>query len=206
MLRAKILRGATVSLGLCSVAVLCAIGAIGASETLGARAARAQEPTPEGIEFVGSEIPGLDTIYLRGVGSTNPGGLLRVEVWANEVTDLYGLSFVLQFPQTHFRFPKMRSTVFVEGPFLGEGGGASTVLAVRQVGQEIIIGNTRTGQVPGVSGSGLLMTLEFRGLGVAGKKRFRLRRTNAFDSSGAVAEDYSWLSGQAIVTVSESPG
>lgn len=206
MLRAKILRGATVSLELCSVAVLCAIGAIGASETLGARAARAQEPTPEGIEFVGSEMPGLDTIYLRGLGSTNPGGLLRVEVWANEVTDLYGLSFVLQFPQTHFRFPKVRSTVFVEGPFLGEGGAASTVLAVRQVGKEIIIGNTRTGQVPGVSGSGLLMTFEFRGLGVAGKKRFRLRRTNAFDSSGAVAENYSWLSGKAIVTVSESPG
>ena len=164
-----------------------------------------QEPEP-GIEFVGSGVPGLDTIYLRGIGSDDPEGLLRMEVWANEVSDLYGLSFALQFSDELFKFPKGRETVFVEGPFLAGEAGEETVPVVRQSGDEIIIGHTRIGQVEGVSGSGLLMTLEFRGRGVAGKKLFRFRNAVAFDSSGAVADRYQWLSGKAGVTVAEPPG
>lgn len=188
-----------------AISVIAALAAVAAISATSARTAGAQEPTPAGIEFVVAETPGLDTIYLRSVGSDDPEGLLLVEVWANEVTDLYGLSFSLMFPETLFRFPKARSTVFAEGPFLGESGGADTVLAVRQVGNAIVVGCTRTGQVPGVSGSGLLLTLEFRGRGVAGQKGFRLRHRKAFDSSGAVAGDYSWLSAKAIVTVSAPP-
>lgn len=189
MLRVNTLRGAA------SILVLCAIAVGGALQ--------AQDLPPEGIEFVSSGTPGLDTIYLRSAGDDNAGGLLRLEVWANEVSDLYGLSFAIQFPRALFRFPKSRARVFVEGPFLSEDGVEDTVLLVRQVGKEIIIGHTRVGETAGVSGSGLLMTLEFRGLRVAGKKPFRLRRTNAFGSSGAVAEGYAWLTGKAIVTVSE---
>lgn len=169
------------------------------------RALEGQEPSP-GIEFLSSGVPGLDTIYLRGIGSDDPERLLRMEVWANEVSDLYGLAFALQFSEKLFKFPKGRGTVFVEGPFLAADTGEESVLAVRQSGDEIIIGYTRVGQVEGVSGSGLLMTLEFRGLGVAGKKRFRFRRAAVYDSSGAVAENYSWLSGKATVTVAEPPG
>lgn len=184
-----------------------AIGLLVVGLCLGcARLARAQDEPVEGIEFVGLGTPGLDTIFLRGIGSDDAGGLLLVEVWANEVSDLFGVSFALQFPEQQFKFPKGRSTVFVEGPFLSESGAVETVLAVRQNGREIVVGHTRIRDAPGVSGSGLLMTLEFRGLGVAGSKKFRFRRPTAFDSSGAEVEDYRWLSGKAIVTVAEPPG
>lgn len=165
--------------------------------------AEAQSEALAGIEFVASGTPGLDTIYLRSSGSDDPEGVLRIEVWANEVSDLYAVSFALQFPRKYFKFPKGRSSVYVEGPFLAADGSEQTVLAVRQRGKEIIVGHTRVGEAPGVEGSGHLMTLEFRGLGVAGTKKFRFRRTTAFDSSGAAIDGYQWLSGKAIVTVAE---
>ncbi len=164
---------------------------------------QAQETPPAGIEFESSTTPGLDTIYLRSDGADSAGGLLRLEVWANEVTDLYGLGFVLQFPQSLLRFPKSREAVFIEGPFLSEDGAEDTKLLVRQVGKEITVGHSRLGENGGASGSGLLMTLEFRGRGVAGKKLFRLRRRRAFDSAGAIVENYSWLAGKVTVTVPE---
>ena len=52
-----------------------------------------------------------------------------------------------------------------------------------------------------MSGSGLLMTLEFRALGVEGKKSFRLRKTGAFDATGAELESFAWLGGKAEITV-----
>lgn len=172
----------------------------------GPASAQGEEEPIEGIEFVGADTPGLDTIYLRGTGTDDADGLLLIEVWANEVSDLYAVSFALQFPRKLFKFPKSRATVFVEGPFLGADGAEETVLAVRQNGKEIIVGHSRTGQTSGVSGSGLLMTLEFRGLEVAGTKKFRFRRAAAFDPSGEPIDAYSWLSGKATVTVLEPTG
>ncbi|MFQ5526182.1 MAG: cohesin domain-containing protein [Thermoanaerobaculia bacterium] len=169
----------------------------------GATAARTQEPVSGGIEFKAGGTPGLETIYLRGTGSTDPEGLLRIEIWVNEVTDLYGLGFALQFSQKLLKFPKSRSTVFVEGPFLSGETGQETILLVRQTGKEVIVGLSRKGEVEGVSGSGHLLTLEFRGLGVAGKKLFRLKRRNAFDSSGAAMETVSWQAGKVAVTLPE---
>ncbi|MCP4203169.1 MAG: hypothetical protein GY769_14700 [bacterium] len=199
MLRWTVFRGAALTLAICG-----SLGGMGGIGGIGGGALWAQEEAPlERIEFESAGIPGPNTIYLRGIGEDDAGGLLRLEIWANEVTDLYGLGLTIQFPKQLFRFPKSRSSVFVEGSFLSEDGDQDSVLLVRQFGKEIIIGHTRVGETAGVSGSGLLMTLEFRGLEVAGKKLFRLRRTRAFDSSGAVAEGYSWLTGKAIVTIPE---
>lgn len=186
------------------MACLCVL--VIACVAAGSNPASAQEPPVDALQFLPTGDPGLDTIYLAGSGSADPEGILKVEVWANDVSDLYGLSFALQFPRKLLKFPKGRATVFEEGAFLSEQGSVPTVLAVKQVDDEIIVGLTRVGEAPGVSGAGLLLTLEFRALGVAGKKRLRFRRRTAFDSTGAVAEQYSWLAGKVKVTVPQPAG
>lgn len=170
---------------------------------LAGTAVGAQESVTGGIEFKPTGTPGLETIYLTGVGVGDPGGFLRIEVWANEISELYGLGFALQFPHKLLKFPKSRSTLFSKGPFLSGESGDEIILLVRQVGKEIIVGLSRKGDVGGVSGSGHLMTLEFRGLEVAGKRALRFRRQSAFGPTGTEMENVSWNSGKVIVTLPE---
>ena len=170
---------------------------------IGGSAAVAQLPAPPGIDFKAEGIPGFDTIYLKGIGSEDPDGLLRIEVWAEDVTDLYGLSFALRFPKHLLRFPRSREEEFREGTLLSADGTQDTVLLVRQNDNEIIVGLTRMGEAAGVSGSGHLLTLEFRGQGVAGKRLLDLHRTRAFDATGAEIGHVSWLAGKVVVTVAE---
>lgn len=165
----------------------------------GALPAAGQETAP-GIEFRASGEPGLDTIFLVGVGSEDPGGILKVEVHANEVTDLYGVSLAIQLPKKLLKFPQSRETAFVEGSFLSEAGAEETILLVRQRDDDVIVGLSRKGETGGVSGSGLLLSLELRGLGVPGKRALRLRRVAAFDPQGAEIENMTWRAGKVVVT------
>ncbi len=167
-----------------------------------ASAVFAQE-TGVGIEFSARGVPGLETIYLEGTGTDDPGGLLRIDVRANEITDLYGVSLALQFPEKLLRFPKSRSSAFVEGPFLSANGAEETILLVRLVENEIIVGLSRKGESAGMSGSGLLVSLEFRGLEVSGKRALRFRRTAAFDAEGQEIENTTWLAGKVVIKTSD---
>lgn len=168
-----------------------------------AQGARAQTEADSGLDFVPSEEPGPGSIYLRADPNADPGGVVRVEVWANEVVDLYGLGFTLQFPRELLKFPKSRATASIEGPFLSEGGLQETIFLVRQIEDEISVGVSRKGQTGGVSGSGLLLSLEFRGREQAGKKSLRLRNRSAHDSTGEEIADTRWIAGKLHVTVPE---
>lgn len=167
------------------------------------QSALAQVEPAAGLELVPSGEPGPGSIYLRAEPVADPGGVLRVEVWANEVSDLYGFGFALQFPRDLLKFPKSRATASAEGALLSEGGLEETIFLVRQIEDEISVGLSRKGQVAGVSGSGLLLSLEFRGRGVAGKKSLRLRNRSAHDSTGEEIVDTRWIAGKVHVTVPE---
>ena len=173
--------------------------AIASALALGSWAVPASGQTA-GIQFFPTGTPGADTVYLAGTGSDRADGLLILEVRANDVTDLYGVSFTLQFPKKLVRFPKSRPTAIVEGPFLSENGAVETILVFKDDKKNIIVGLTRKGEVTGVSGSGVLLTLEFRGLGVAGRKVFRLRQTDAADSQMSIIEGFSWFAGRIEVS------
>jgi hypothetical protein len=150
-------------------------------------------PPTEGIFFTVEAEPGPGTIYLDGVDTTNTSDDFVLEVRANEVEDLYGVSFDLQFPADLLSWRRGR---FAEGDFLNGGGAIETeILVDRRPAGNIVVGITRVGEVEGANGSGLLLSLEFVNEAVPGTGEFTFSDNDAVDSSSAIQEDTGWLAG-----------
>lgn len=134
-----------------------------------------QSPGPSGISLV------------RGSGSTAT--TLILEVRAASVTDLYGVAFDLTFPANLLQH--VRST---QGPMLAGGTFQGSVTAGR-----LVVGLSNLGPVPGASGSGVLMTFEFRAVG-AGEGTFTFSKNQAVDSQGQAIAGLTWSAGTVRVT------
>jgi hypothetical protein len=145
-------------------------------------------PTP-GIVFSPSGSPGSNAIFLSG-GTASTATTLFLEVRANQVTDLYGVAFDLTYPSAQLQF--VRATA---GPLLGANG---SVQAVVSTPGTLVVGATHLGAVPGASGSGVLLTLEFSTV-AAGQGNFAYARNTAFASTGQTLTE-SWLAGSVQVT------
>jgi hypothetical protein len=135
---------------------------------------------------VGGAASGLS--LAAGAGSTAT--TLILEVRANSVTDLYGVAFDLAYPANLVQY--VRST---QGPLLAGG-----TLQVAPGTGTLVVGLSNLGPVPGASGSGLLMTLEFRAVG-AGQGSFSFSRNVAVNSSGQSINGLSWGTGTVRVTL-----
>lgn len=146
-------------------------------------------PTP-GIVFTPGSVSGSG-ISLAGGATTAT--TLVVEVRANSVQDLYGVAFDLSFPASLLRFDTSS-----RGAFLGDEGNTTLALAQPTPGN-LVVGLSRLGTLPGVSGSGVLLTLRFTSTG-AGSGAFSFSRNSAFGSSGAALSGLSWAGGSVQVT------
>ena len=132
-------------------------------------------PSP-GIVFTASGGTASDAIELRQQGAG--GNVLVLEVRAVDVSDLYGLAFDLEFPTNLLRFDG-----FNDGGWLSAQGAVSTELLVTEVGDSVVVGLSRLGNVAGRNGSGLLMTLEFTGTS-SGSGSLSFGNDSGFDSDG----------------------
>jgi hypothetical protein len=149
-----------------------------------------QPPPPtRGIVFT-PEGAGANGISLAA-GAATDASTLVLEVRANSVTDLYGVAFELRYPTTLLRFNRATA-----GPFLS---GANLEVAPSATGT-LILGLSKLGPVPGASGSGALMTLEFSAA-AAGSDSFSFSRNTAIDSSAQTLSDLSWSAGAVSVTL-----
>lgn len=111
-----------------------------------------EPPPPPGINFTpaGPATPG--SCFLKEDSRTSASKLF-LEVRVNEVTDWYGVAFDLLYPSNLLSYLRVK-----EGGFPG----GNTTLEIVEVGPgHLVVGHTKLGNVPGRSGSGLLMTLEF---------------------------------------------
>ena len=114
--------------------------------------------------------------------------LLRVE--AAEVTDLYGLSFDLEFPKKRLRWKKNSK---VAGSFLSEGDTAATFVIDKQKPRGMLhVGASRLGDVPGVSGSGVIIDIGFVNRNKSGPRELTLSETVALDSNAEPIPDLVW--------------
>jgi hypothetical protein len=136
----------------------------------------AQPPGPSGISLA------------SGAGST--ASTLILEVRATSVSDLYGVAFDLDYPAGLLQF--VRSS---QGPFLAGG----TFQGSSGPGK-LVLGLSNLGPVPGTSGSGVLMTLEFRAVG-AGEGTFTFSKNLAVDSAGRAIAGLTWSAGTVRVTL-----
>ncbi len=150
-------------------------------------------PPTEGIAFTPDGVPGANTVYLDGVDTTDLTSRFVVEVRANDVEDLYGVSFDLQYPTDLLTW---RRGNFTEGSFLDEGGAVETeILIDRRPAGNLVVGISRLGDAPGVSGSGLLFSLEFVNEAVEGTGALTFSDNDVVDSAGNIQEDSQWLAG-----------
>ena len=148
-------------------------------------------PTPApGIVFTPQGTPGSNAVVLAaGVATTAT--TLVLEVRAIQVTDLYGVAFVLTYPSAQLQFSRATA-----GPLLGNSG--SVQAAVSAPGT-LVVGGSHLGAVPGANGSGVVLTLEFTAI-AAGQGSFAYTRNSAFNSAGQTLAGTSWLAGSVLVT------
>ncbi len=149
------------------------------------------EPPPPRVSFTPTTGGGTTSISLTQGAATTETALF-LEVRANQVAELYGLAFDLTYPTAVVTYRRV-----VEGPFLVQA--ASTSLQVTEASPgRLIVGHSRLGPAGGVSGSGVVMTLEFA-LAGSGSGPMAFQNQQAFDSAGTPLLGYSWLGGTVRV-------
>lgn len=166
------------------LALACGGGGGGGSPT---------EPTPTptpsqpSVTFT-PQSPGPSGILLA-TGAGSNATTLVLEVRATSVSDLYGVAFDLTYPPNLLQH--VRST---QGPLLAGGTFQGSTSAGR-----LVVGLSNLGPVPGTSGSGVLLTFEFRAVG-AGEGALAFSKNQAVDSQGQAIAGLTWSAGTVRVT------
>ena len=86
----------------------------------------------------------------------NVGENFTIEVKVSNVTDLYGYEFHLRWNPTLLDCVEVN-----EGPFLKSGGSTFFTYKINSTGGCVVVDCTLLGDVQGVSGNGILTTIEF---------------------------------------------
>jgi len=133
-------------------------------------------PPSNQITFSGSGAPAVDSVALTLQEATS--NQVALALFVNNVNDLYGAGVDLTFDPAVVAFDS-----FEEGTLLNADGTAvNTQVSEPQEGT-LVIGATRVGAVPGVTGSGTLIVLRFNAV-TAGTTTVGTRNAGAFDSNG----------------------
>ena len=148
---------------------------------------------PSGVAFTPDRAASGNSVFLdAGTGGSATVFVLNVEV--NSVTDLYGVGFVLKYPNNLLGYRKGSAT---EGPFLTGNERVELIVKQRTPG-ELTVGISRIREVPGASGSGVLLSLEFDTRN-AGSGSMNLSEEVAVDSVGQAQEDVNFVGGTVNV-------
>ena len=173
--------------------VLSAAGCGGGGGGGGGPTAPTPPPAPsQGIDFTAAGGTAANSIYLEASDTANTTSAFTVQVRANDVDNVYGVSFDLQYPNGLLRWTEGS---FSEGSFLSEGGVQTEVIVERKPAGNLIVGITRVGAADGVSGSGTLLTLEFGNRAVAGRGDLTFTDNAVVDGDGNLQEEVQWVAG-----------
>jgi len=132
-------------------------------------------------------------ILREGPGST--ANRLVLELVAQDVVPIYGVSFDLQYPSSVLSFDAA-----AEEGFLSNDGNTPTLQVAEGPVGNLVIGLSRLGSLPGIAGSGVLLTLQFRTVGNGGGS-FRFDANQAFDANGDPLPAVAWGAGSVQVVL-----
>ncbi len=153
-------------------------------------------PTPPptaSIQFTPVGGPGASTVFLaRGAATTT--NTLFLEVRANLMPGLYGVTFDLSYPAALLDF-----VTFTPGDFFAGGAGTPSIQVSESPDGNLIVGATLLGDQPGIAGSGVILTLEMPAV-TGGTGDFSFSTQDAFDRDGRSLFGVSWLAGSVQVT------
>lgn len=182
-------RGAVTGLA-AALIVLAALAACG-----GGSPTRPPPPPPptSSLTFTPGAASGGSAVVLARTGPTG-GSDLHLAVEARQVSSLYGVAFDLGYPASILSYEG--ATV---GDFLGQDGFQVSLQVADETGN-LIVGVTRLGDVPGASGSGMLLTLRFRAVG-SGTGSLSFSRTQAVDADGRPIGGVTFVGGTVQSTL-----
>jgi hypothetical protein len=146
------------------------------------------------VTFSPSSTTGPQALVLRESPESTANRLV-LELVAQDVSGLYGISFDLQYPSSVLSFEAA-----AEEGFLSEDGVDASLQVAEQPAGNLVIGLSRLGRVSGVSGDGVLLSLEFRAVGNGGGT-FRFDANQAFDSDGDPMPAVRWGAGTVQVVL-----
>jgi hypothetical protein len=148
------------------------------------------------VSFSAAGSPGEMTIHLTKADGT-PTEVLRLEVRASQFAGLYGVGFDLNYPTDLLNY---RGGSQTEAGFLSGDGSRTEILARQPTDGTVIVGLSRLGDVGGVEGSGLLLTLDFTAVN-NGSGSFSFSANTAFDGDGDRLDDAVWQAGTVEVNL-----
>jgi hypothetical protein len=146
------------------------------------------------IAFAADRNAGPGSIgWRRGAGTTST--RLELELFANQVTGVHDVAVVVSVPSSLLRVIGQR-----QGSFLTQDGAVAALVATSLPPpfQGVLIIDARPDAAPGVSGSGVIYTLEIDTL-AAGSGRVELVSPEARDSADQPIAGIDWISGTATV-------
>jgi len=150
-----------------------------------------EPPPPQaGITVTPAAAPANGISIATGTGTT--ASTLILEIRANSVTDLYGVAFDLRYPSTVLQLVQASSGTFLGNATLQSAPGSGTGV--------LVVGLSKLGAASGTSGSGVLMTLEFRAI-ATGQGSFSFEQNSALNSSGQAPAGFGWSAGTVQVTL-----
>jgi hypothetical protein len=136
--------------------------------------------------------PGANTVSLQLNATT--ANRLDLDIQLTSVTDVSSMAFDLTFN------PGVLSYVmFTEGTFFNSDGEAVSVLVQENPAGRLIVGVARLGDVGGVSGSGVALTLTFNGAG-NGNSTLGFENRSLLDPDLNAVDGVQWFGGSAAVT------
>jgi hypothetical protein len=149
----------------------------------------APPPPQPGIVVTPAAAPATGVSIASGTGSNAT--TLILEVRANSVNNLYGVAFDLRYPSNILQLVQASSGPFLGSPTLQSSPGSTPGV--------VVVGLSKLGNAAGATGSGVLMTLEFRAI-AAGDGTFSFEQNTAVSSSGATIDNFGWAAGTVRVT------
>ncbi len=147
-------------------------------------------PTQREITYTSDSASVANTVSLVQTSSTSS-SQLTLDLVATDIDGLYGVAFDLMYPASILSFTGAEERLHLSGP----EGEIETTLQVADDGGTLIVGLSRLGQVGGVGGTGVLLTLTFTAT-ATGNGSLVFDRESAVDSRGANLAEVSFIGGR----------
>ena len=147
-------------------------------------------PPTSSVVFTPSSSAGAGSLSLA-MGADSTATKLVLEVRSGGIQDLYGVAFDLQYPANLVELTQASA-----GDLLPMASFQQTSTATGN----LVIGVSRLGLVPGVSGAGVVARIEFKTL-ASGTGVFSFSRNAALDSKGMPISGVTWVAGSATSVV-----
>ncbi len=136
--------------------------------------------------------PGSNTVSLQLNATT--GNRLDLDIRLTSVNNVSSMAFDLTFNPSVLSY-----VMFSEGTFFNQDGESISVLVDENPAGRLIVGVARLGDVGGVSGTGVALTLTFNGAG-NGNSTMGFENNSLLDPDLNALDGIQWFGGSASVT------